>query len=164
MGNDDAESKVLINQPAWRSRLSTDLLDSRLQHKDFLLISTAGATNLIGTPYSDDVTPVAPGGTLVAGVTAIVGTAFIDMLKPKELARFGLQNGGAFDETLISGKWECEPFLHSQSASDALATKPRHLSVRARPVSRRSPPKRLLPVLHVWSVLSLGLHALHFVS
>lgn len=121
MGNDDAESKVLINQPAWRSRLSTDLLDSRLQHKDFLLVSTAGATNLIGTPYSDDVTPVAPGGTLVAGVTAIVGTAFIDMLKPKELARFGLQNGGAFDETLISGKWECESFTVTGRWTDPAA-------------------------------------------
>ncbi|KAL7411305.1 esterase-like activity of phytase-domain-containing protein [Mrakia frigida] len=84
MGNDDSESK----------------------HKDFLLISTAGATNIANTVYSTTVTPVAPGGVLVPGVTAITPTDFIDIIDDSELARFGLQNGGAFDETLISGKWE----------------------------------------------------------
>lgn len=71
-----------------------------------MLFTTSGATNLVGTAYSDSTQPVAPGGVLVSGVTAIQPKYFIDIIDSSELARFGLQNGGAFDQTLISGKWE----------------------------------------------------------
>lgn len=33
------------------------------------------------------------------------------MIDEDELARFGLQIGGAFDETLISSKWEAAAFV-----------------------------------------------------
>lgn len=54
--------------------------DSESKHKDFLLVNTADATNLVGTQYSDDVVPVASKGTLAAGVTAIYPSSWIDII------------------------------------------------------------------------------------
>jgi len=153
MGNSDPDSKhkgksalLLPRSLAPSYQLEADNLSlppcvAFLNPPDFLLISTAGATNIANTAYSTSTTPVAPGGVLVSGVTfvassvsylpsfhsvlsssnltslsypfvpsfpdsAITSTSFIDIINDSELARFGLQNGGAFDETLISGKWE----------------------------------------------------------
>jgi hypothetical protein len=43
--------------------------------------------------------------------SAIEPVEWIDMIDDDQLARFGLQNGGAFDETLISSKWEAAAFV-----------------------------------------------------
>lgn len=80
--------------------------DAEAKHKDLVLASTKGATNLVDTEYTTTGKPVAPGSKLASGITPIETVEWIDMLDEAELARFGLQNGGTFDETLISAKWE----------------------------------------------------------
>ena len=79
---------------------------AKSKHKDFLLFSTSGATDIAGTDYTDGVTPVAPGGVLVSSITPIVPVEFVDMIDDTQLGRFGLHNGGDFDVSLINRKWE----------------------------------------------------------
>ena len=83
-GNDDADSK----------------------HKDFILYSTNGATDIANTDYTTGVTPVAPGDVIVNGVVPMQGTALVDMIDETQLERFGLHNDGDFDVSLINSKWE----------------------------------------------------------
>ncbi len=69
------------------------------------VLDVTGATNLVGSPY-EGLTPVAPGGKLVADVTPAKLTPFIDMNDNEQLKKFGLHNGAPNDRTNLSEKWE----------------------------------------------------------
>ncbi|UZJ52047.1 hypothetical protein CBS101457_001367 [Exobasidium rhododendri] len=74
--------------------------------KDADLISTKGATNIANTPFDQPANPVAPGGVLNSAVTPVTYSAFINLIDPVQLAKFGLHIGGAFDNNLIASKLE----------------------------------------------------------
>ncbi|KAE8219773.1 hypothetical protein CF319_g6597 [Tilletia indica] len=74
--------------------------------KDVDLFSTKGATNLANTKYDSSSSPAAPGGTLASGITPVKYTSFVNLIAKTELAKFGLQVGGAFDRTLVAAKLE----------------------------------------------------------
>ncbi|KAG7095023.1 hypothetical protein E1B28_005817 [Marasmius oreades] len=84
MGNDDSESK----------------------YKQADLFSIAHATNIQGMKFDDPSNPVAPNGKLDKSITPAKYVSFVDYLNDDDLKRFGLHNGGNFDETLIDSKWE----------------------------------------------------------
>ena len=65
-----------------------------------------GATNIANTPFDQPGTPVAPGGVLDSNVKPVQYAAFVNLVDPAQLAKFGLQVGGAFDDTLIASKLE----------------------------------------------------------
>lgn len=69
------------------------------------VLDVTGATNLVGAPY-DGVTPVAPGGQLVADVVPANLTPFVDINDNAQLGKFGLHNGAPNDRTNLSEKWE----------------------------------------------------------
>ncbi|NYZ11421.1 autotransporter domain-containing protein [Azospirillum sp. RWY-5-1] len=81
---------------------------SRYRSIDFVDISNA--TNLVGTAY-EGTTPVAPGGALVASVTPVSYTQFVDMNNNAQLGRFGLRNGAPNDRNNLSEKWEAMGLL-----------------------------------------------------
>lgn len=81
---------------------------SRYRSIDFVDISSA--TNLVGTAY-EGTTPVAPGGTLVASVTPVAYSQFIDINNNAQLGRFGLRNGAPNDRNNLSEKWEAMGLL-----------------------------------------------------
>lgn len=58
--------------------------------KSVLVIDTAGATNLAGTPYEMGIEPVALKGQLVAGITPVHAAELIDMLNPVQLRHLGM--------------------------------------------------------------------------
>jgi hypothetical protein len=85
-----------------------------LVFKTVSLVSTAGATNLSGTPYETGYTPAANGisGTL-GGITAAQAVPFVNLLNPTQLARFGIDTnfapeGGAnpISVNSLGEKWE----------------------------------------------------------
>ncbi|KAL9937735.1 hypothetical protein V8E36_003280 [Tilletia maclaganii] len=78
--------------------------DSTFKQAD--LFSIKGATNIANTKYDLAANPVAPGGQLVSDVTPATITSFVNLIDKTELAKFGLQVGGAFDRTLVSAKLE----------------------------------------------------------
>ncbi len=58
-------------------------------YKSVLFVDTAGATNIAGTAY-DGTTPIAPNGTLRAGLTPVQSREVVDLLNPVQLNRFGM--------------------------------------------------------------------------
>ncbi|KAK8850653.1 hypothetical protein IAR55_004572 [Kwoniella newhampshirensis] len=80
--------------------------DPDSKHKDFLLFNLDGATDIVKTDYTMGVVPVSPKGKLVSDIKAIIPTEFISIIDDTQLARFGLHNDGAYDVSLINGKWE----------------------------------------------------------
>ena len=58
-------------------------------YKSVLLIDTAGATNIAGSAY-DGTTPIAPNGTLRAGLAPVQTTEVVNLLNPVQLNRFGM--------------------------------------------------------------------------
>lgn len=82
--------------------------DSKSSYKQADLMSIKGATNIANTQYdsANPITPVAPGGALVASVTPAQYKSFVSFIDADQLAKFGLHNGGAFDQNLIAGKLE----------------------------------------------------------
>ncbi|KAF9261627.1 hypothetical protein L218DRAFT_869593 [Marasmius fiardii PR-910] len=80
--------------------------NSESKYKQADLFSIAHATNIHGTKFDDPSNPVAPKGKLDTSITPATYVSFVDYLDDDELERFGLHNGGDFDETLIDGKWE----------------------------------------------------------
>ncbi len=58
-------------------------------YKSILLVDVAGATNLAGTPYDQDVKPVAKDGVLNADITPAAQAGLVNILNPVQLARFG---------------------------------------------------------------------------
>lgn len=87
---------------------------SRYRSIDFVDISTA--TNLVGTAY-EGTTPVAPGGTLVASVTPVSYSRFVDINNNAQLNRFGLHNGAPNNTSNLSEKWEALGLLPVLEAS-----------------------------------------------
>ena len=91
---------------------------SESKHKDFLLYTTNGATDIVDTNYTTGTVPVAPNQVLVSGVTPMMPTEFVDIIDETQLERFGLHNGDPFAQDLINSKWESmvSPLLlHRQS-------------------------------------------------
>lgn len=81
---------------------------------DFIDISNA--TNLVGTAY-DGTTAVAPSGVLVASVTPVTTTQFVDLNNNAQLAKFGLHNGAPNNATNLSEKWEAMGLLPALEAA-----------------------------------------------
>ncbi|KAG8908978.1 hypothetical protein FRB99_000081 [Tulasnella sp. 403] len=79
--------------------------ESTSAYKSVDILDISRATDIHGTSY-DQSTPVSPGGVLAAGVTPAEYTQFVSLIDNNQLGRFGLHNGGAFDDTLIAAKWE----------------------------------------------------------
>lgn len=107
---------------------------SNYRHAD--VFDVAGATNIAGTAYDSKGGAIADkDGKLVAGVTPAKYCSFIDYNVPNQLARFGLHNGGAQDDSLLNAKWESlavapvigggddEFFVFSISDNDFITTK-----------------------------------------
>ncbi|KAL0581259.1 hypothetical protein V5O48_000742 [Marasmius crinis-equi] len=80
--------------------------DSESKYKQADLFSIASATDIHGTKFDDPSSPLAPGGVLDSSIVPATYVSFVDYLDDDELDRFGLHNGGDFDEQLIDGKWE----------------------------------------------------------
>jgi hypothetical protein len=59
-------------------------------YKAVLLVDLKGATNLAGTPYEQDVLPVAKDGVLKADITPVKQVELINLLNPVQLAKFGM--------------------------------------------------------------------------
>ncbi|KAF8326354.1 esterase-like activity of phytase-domain-containing protein [Cantharellus anzutake] len=74
-------------------------------YKQADLFDISKATDIHGSKF-DGLTPVAPKGVLDPSITPAAYASFVNYLDPDQLGRFGLQNGGAKDKTLISAKWE----------------------------------------------------------
>jgi hypothetical protein len=75
--------------------------------KSVLLVDTAGASNLAGTPYEQGVEPVAKGGALVEGLMPVKQAELVNLLNPGQLARFGMNLSTApSDRFSLSEKWE----------------------------------------------------------
>jgi uncharacterized protein YhjY with autotransporter beta-barrel domain len=81
---------------------------------DFIDISNA--TNLVGTAY-EGTTAVAPSGVLVAAVTPVTTTQFVDLNNNAQLAKFGLHNGAPNNATNLSEKWEAMGLLPALEAA-----------------------------------------------
>ncbi|KAG9003757.1 hypothetical protein FRB90_011126 [Tulasnella sp. 427] len=78
---------------------------SQSDYKSVDIFDISNATDIHGTQY-DNSTAVAPGGVLAADVIPATYTPFLSLIDNTQLNRFGLHNGGDFDEQLIAGKWE----------------------------------------------------------
>ncbi len=75
--------------------------------KSVLLVDTAGATNLAGTPYEQGVQPIATGGVLAADLTPAKQAELVNLLNPVQLGRFGMNLSTApSDQFSLSEKWE----------------------------------------------------------
>ena len=70
------------------------------------LIDTSGATNIAGTKFDSPSNPAAPNGILDSSIIPTAYQTFVQYINSTQLARFGLHNGGALDQTLIAAKWE----------------------------------------------------------
>lgn len=80
--------------------------------KSILLVDTAGATNLNGTPYAGT-TPISTSadangaGALVAGVTPVQQVELVNMLNSTQLAKFGVNTTTRpSTQFTLSEKWE----------------------------------------------------------
>lgn len=58
--------------------------------KSVLLVDLSGATNLAGTPYEQDVKPVAPKGVLSPDIKPAAQVELVNLLNPVQLGRFGV--------------------------------------------------------------------------
>jgi uncharacterized protein YhjY with autotransporter beta-barrel domain len=59
-------------------------------YKSVLLIDTAGATNIAGTPFENSTTPLAPGGVLNSTITPVSQVEVVNILNTTQLGKFGL--------------------------------------------------------------------------
>ncbi|KAG8956580.1 hypothetical protein FRC04_000058 [Tulasnella sp. 424] len=78
---------------------------SQSDYKSVDIFDISGATDIHGTQY-DNSTAVSPGGVLASNVVPATYTPFVSLIDNSQLGRFGLHNGGNFDQQLIDGKWE----------------------------------------------------------
>jgi hypothetical protein len=75
--------------------------------KSVLLVDIAGATNLAGTAYEQDVKSIAPGGVLRPEIIPVRQAELVNLLNPVQLAKFGLNLSAApSDRFSLSEKWE----------------------------------------------------------
>lgn len=82
--------------------------NSNSKYKQADLISIKGATNIAGTKYDQPGNPITSnkGASLNADITPATYQSFVNLIDKAQLAKFGLQNGGAIDRTLIASKLE----------------------------------------------------------
>ncbi|MET3667664.1 esterase-like activity of phytase family protein [Caulobacter sp. 1776] len=59
-------------------------------YKSILLVDLAGATNLAGTPYEQDVTPIAKDGVLNPDIKPVTQAELVNLLNPVQLAKVGM--------------------------------------------------------------------------
>ncbi|KAF8915283.1 esterase-like activity of phytase-domain-containing protein [Mucidula mucida] len=80
--------------------------DTKSKYKQADLFTIAFATDIHGDKYDDPKNPIAEDGKLNDDIIPAEYVSFVDYIDDDQLARFGLQNGGDNDETLIDAKWE----------------------------------------------------------
>jgi len=80
--------------------------------KSVLLVDTAGATNIAGTPFETSYTPVAPGGVLLTSITPVQQTEVVNILNTTQLSKFGINinNGVAGSANAVSSTTITEKF------------------------------------------------------
>ena len=105
-----AQSEILALTDKKLLMLSRDgnglgVANATSNYRNILLVDLTGATNLLGTPY-EGLTPVAPGGNLLASITPASTNPFINMNDALQLAKFGLTNGPVNNANNLSEKWE----------------------------------------------------------
>ncbi|NEU11014.1 autotransporter domain-containing protein [Methylobacterium sp. BTF04] len=90
-------------------------------YKSVFLVDTAQATNIAGTSF-DGTTPIAPGGTLRAGIVPVQTTEIVNLLNPVQLGRFGMNlNTNPATQTTLSEKFEAMalvPVLSERAPND----------------------------------------------
>ncbi|TGD97222.1 esterase-like activity of phytase family protein [Methylobacterium nonmethylotrophicum] len=90
-------------------------------YKSVLLVDTASATNIAGSAY-DGTTPLAPNGSLRAGITPVQTTEVVNILNPVQLNRFGMNlTTSPATQTTLSEKWEAMglvPVLSERAPND----------------------------------------------
>ncbi len=75
--------------------------------KSILLIDTAGATNIVGTPYEQSTTPISPNGTLTTSITPVQQVELVNILNSTQLGKFGENLNNITPTRLTLGeKWE----------------------------------------------------------
>jgi len=89
--------------------------EDRAVLKQILLVSLAGASNLVGTAYERSNASILArrdATTLSGDIRPAHSTVLIDMLDPAQLARFGLSAGpNERGKTWLSEKWEAMAFV-----------------------------------------------------
>jgi hypothetical protein len=80
---------------------------TRSLYRQVDVFSLQGATNIVGR-YDDFDAAFAPGGVLRTGIAAAQYCPFLDVNNERELAKFGLLNGGDDNDApgLLNEKWE----------------------------------------------------------
>jgi len=80
---------------------------TRSLYRQVDVFSLRDATDIVGR-YDDFGAAFAPGGVLRAGIVAAQYCPFLDINNDRELAKFGLLNGGADNDApgLLNEKWE----------------------------------------------------------
>ncbi|KAL1745518.1 esterase-like activity of phytase-domain-containing protein [Schizophyllum fasciatum] len=80
--------------------------DAKAKYKNIGLFSISDATEISKSAFDDPAHALAKDGELDKSITAAEVIDFIDLIDDDALERFGLHNGGDFDEKLIASKWE----------------------------------------------------------
>ena len=76
-------------------------------YKSVLLIDTAGATNIAGTPFETTTTPIAPGGVLNSTITPVSQVEVVNILNTTQLGKFGINiNNAAPTRLTLTEKME----------------------------------------------------------
>lgn len=94
--------------------------NSQSSYKQADLISTKGATDIAGSKYDDPANPVSPAGVLVPGITPVTYQSFVSLIDSAQLDKFGLHNGGTFDQNLIASKLESLAVAALPASDDVL--------------------------------------------
>lgn len=84
-----------------------------IAYKSILLVDTAGATNIAGTPYATGTTPISTSaaanlsGALNPAITPVQHVELVNMLNSTQLAKFGINTVTApSTQYTLSEKWE----------------------------------------------------------
>jgi len=75
--------------------------------KSVMLVDTAGATNIAGTPFETSYTPISPNGVLNSSITPVNQTELVNILNSTQLGKFGINLNNASPTGLtLTEKWE----------------------------------------------------------
>lgn len=91
-------------------------------YRQILIYDISAATNIAGTAFDTAGTPIAPGGTLAAGITPATRVELVNLNDAAQLAKFGLTNGPTDSANNLSEKWEglsLVPALDAAAPNDA---------------------------------------------
>lgn len=86
----DTQFLVLARDGLGRGVAANASTSATPMYKSILLVDTAGATNLAGTPYETSTTPVASNGTLVPSIVPVTQVELVNLLNPTQLGRVGM--------------------------------------------------------------------------